>query len=105
MMWGKAMLMGDAPMVARMLTVSNPRALKPLGRDVKPFIDVRGREHGLAIMVQGSYLKLSQNAAMAAELLATRMRKLVEANPHDCIRVSGWKNPTPAAWMTASGWG
>lgn len=95
MMWGKAQLMGDTAMAAKMLTVSNPKALKDLGRAVKPFIEARWLEHRLAIMVHGCYLKFTQNPAMAAELLATGMRVLVEASPHDRIWGIGLEESDP----------
>lgn len=95
MMWGKALLMGDTKMAAKMLTVSNPKALKALGRDVEPFIEARWLEHRLAIMVHGCYLKFSQNAAMKEELLATGTRILVEASPDDRIWGIGLEESDP----------
>lgn len=95
MMWGKATLMGDHLMAERMLAVSDPKALKAMGRQVKGYDDARWVAHRLAVVVQGCYLKFSQNPAMKAELLATGDRMLVEASPDDRIWGIGLEESDP----------
>lgn len=95
MMWAKALVMGDIMMSETMLTVSNPKELKALGRDVRPYIEARWVEHRLAVMVHACYLKFSQNATMKADLLATGERLLVEASPDDRIWGIGLEESDP----------
>lgn len=95
MMWGKALVMGDLAMAETMLTESNPKALKALGRQVTPYIEERWVEHRLPVMVHACYLKFSQNPAMKADLLATGERLLVEASPDDNIWGIGLEESDP----------
>lgn len=95
MMWRKALLMGDTAMAERMLTVSDPRVLKDLGRQVQNYDESLWERERLAVMVRGCYLKFSQNEAMQAELLATGDRLLVEASPYDKIWGIGLEESDP----------
>ncbi|KWA84048.1 hypothetical protein WL29_22030 [Burkholderia ubonensis] len=95
MMWAKALIMGDLAMAARMLTVSDPKTLKGMGRQVQNYQDALWVKHRLAVMVQGCYLKFSQNPAMKAELLATGDRILVKASPEDSIWGIGLEESDP----------
>lgn len=95
MMWGKARVMGDVGMAETMLSESNPKALKALGRQVTPYIEERWIDHRLAVMVHACYLKFSQNPAMKADLLATGERILVEASPDDRIWGIGLEESDP----------
>jgi ribA/ribD-fused uncharacterized protein len=95
MMWGKARLMGDHEMAAAMLAQPNPKELKALGRQVKPWNEALWKKYRLPVMVYGCYLKFSQNAAMKAELLATGERILVEASPEDRVWGIGLEESDP----------
>jgi ribA/ribD-fused uncharacterized protein len=95
MMWGKALVMGDVEMSERMMGVSDPKALKALGRQVRNYVDARWVQHRLAVMVHGCYLKFSQNLAMKAELLTTGERILVEASPDDALWGIGLEESDP----------
>lgn len=95
MMWAKALIMGDLAMAARMLTVSDPKTLKDMGRQVQNYQEALWVKHRLAVMVHGCYLKFSQNLAMKAELLATGDRILVEASPDDSIWGIGLEESDP----------
>ena len=95
MMWAKAYIMGDVVKAAGMLTVSDPKTLKAMGRQVRNYQESLWAKHRLAVMVHGCYLKFSQNAAMKAELLATGGRILVEASPYDRIWGIGLEETDP----------
>lgn len=85
MMVKKAELMGDLSMAAHMLTVSDPSELKKLGRQVHNYDEALWEENRMAVMVEGCFLKFSQNPAMRDELLATGDRLIVEASPYDKV--------------------
>ena len=83
MMYGKAMLFGDAEVAARILKARSPRQHKALGRQVRGFQDeVWERER---IVYEGNRAKFTQNAALLAALRATVGTRLVEASPTDRI--------------------
>ncbi|KAH9871982.1 hypothetical protein J1614_006241 [Plenodomus biglobosus] len=88
MMVGKARLFGDENIALQMLNTEKPRTHKALGRKVQGFKEDVWDQHKLAIVTQGTYHKFtnSQDAAsLAAQLLATGDRELVEASPLDRI--------------------
>ncbi|CAI7592786.1 unnamed protein product [Penicillium manginii] len=63
----------------------HPRELRTLGRKIPNFSDEVWKENRFAIVVEGSYLKFSQNEELRQKLLETGDRELVEASPRDRI--------------------
>ncbi|KAJ5697897.1 hypothetical protein N7488_011581 [Penicillium malachiteum] len=63
----------------------HPRSLRDLGRKIPNFSDDAWEENRFDIVVEGSYLKFSQNEDLKQKLLATGIRELVEASPRDRI--------------------
>jgi ribA/ribD-fused uncharacterized protein len=63
----------------------HPRELRNLGRKIPNFSDEVWKENRFAIVVEGSYLKFSQNEELRQKLLETGDRELVEASPRDRI--------------------
>ncbi|KVP75120.1 NADAR family protein [Burkholderia ubonensis] len=95
MMWAKACIMGDLEMAAKMLTVSDPKTLKAMGRQVQNYQEALWVMYRRSVMVHGCYLKFCQNPAMKAQLLATGDRILVEASPDDVIWGIGLEESDP----------
>lgn len=85
MMAKKAEVFGDTAVIARILTSSDPRAIKQLGREVRNFDPAVWDRHKFEIVVQGNLAKFSQNADLRDFLLSTGEKILVEASPYDRI--------------------
>ena len=85
MMYEKAKLMGDTYSLNKILRTKNPKIVKQLGREVKPWDEslwVRNRER---IMVEICYAKFSSDPFLKKTILDTGSKILVEASPYDTI--------------------
>ncbi|BCO16270.1 NADAR family protein_gp217 [Bacillus phage vB_BceM_WH1] len=85
MMYQKALLFGDEEVAKKILTKSNPRDQKDLGRKVKGFVEETWNKHAKEIVYKGNYAKFTQNPELLKGLKATGQTLLVEASPHDDI--------------------
>lgn len=85
MMAQKALLFGDSVMHEKIITAKSPAEAKALGRHIQPFNEERWNANRFDIVVEGNYHKFSQHPDLAAFLLGTRQRVLVEASPVDKI--------------------
>jgi len=85
MMWRKAMLFGAADTAARVLTAGHPNEAKTLGRTVARFDEAVWNAARFDIVVAGSVAKFGQHPELAAFLLGTGERILVEASPVDRV--------------------
>lgn len=85
MMYGKAVLFGDAETGARILEASTPKQHKALGRQVRGFDGARWERERERIVYEGNHAKFTQNEELRRALLATRGTELVEASPLDRI--------------------
>ncbi|EER25411.1 uncharacterized protein CIMG_11500 [Coccidioides immitis RS] len=65
--------------------VPHPSTLRSLGRKVPNFDEKLWNKERLRIVVEGNYLKFTQNEDLKAQLLATGDRELIEASPRDRI--------------------
>lgn len=63
----------------------HPRTVRDLGRKIPNFNQEVWVQNRFEIVVEGSYLKFSQNGDLKQKLLATGNRELVEASPRDSI--------------------
>ncbi|KAJ5485080.1 N-glycosidase [Penicillium diatomitis] len=63
----------------------HPRDLQNLGRKIPNFDDEAWEQHRFGIVVEGNYLKFSQNEDLRQKLLATGDRELIEASPRDRV--------------------
>ncbi|MGR6920834.1 NADAR family protein [[Actinomadura] parvosata] len=85
MMAHKAWLFGDEEAAARILAAGHPNEAKALGRTVKGFDQATWEEHRFGIVVRGNLAKFGGHADLAAYLLGTAGRVLVEASPYDRV--------------------
>ncbi|KAF8527635.1 hypothetical protein BU17DRAFT_39611 [Hysterangium stoloniferum] len=79
---------------AKILKTTNPKAIKALGRAVPNFNEGIWVGERYKIVVEGNYLKFTQNEHLKEQLLATGNKELVEASPRDRIWGIGfgWEN-------------
>jgi ribA/ribD-fused uncharacterized protein len=85
MMYGKAVLFGDAEAAAAILASTAPKQQKALGRTVRSFNDAAWKARREQIVSDGSRAKFTQNPALREALLETAGTELVEASPFDRI--------------------
>ncbi|WP_433575049.1 NADAR family protein [Nocardia brasiliensis] len=97
MMWGKAVLFGDTENAARVLAAPTPKDAKELGRQVRGFDSGVWRAHRFETVVRGNVAKFGQHAELAAYLLGTEDRVLVEASPVDRVWGIGLAADDPRA--------
>ncbi|PGH21549.1 hypothetical protein AJ80_03109 [Polytolypa hystricis UAMH7299] len=90
MMHRKALLFApDDPITETILSPDSPSPhpaeLRCLGRQIPNFSDSTWGQNRYQIVVEGNYLKFTQNPDLKAQLLATGDCELVEASPRDRI--------------------
>lgn len=85
MMAGKARLFRDEHALERILEAPSPGAAKRFGREVRNFDEDAWVAERSGIVEEGVLAKFSQNEPLAAYLVATKERVLVEASPKDRI--------------------
>ena len=89
-MWEKALFFGDEMIAEMILETPHPAANKELGRKVRGFNAAKWAEESFSIMVGVNYAKFDQNKELAAILLSTEDKIIVEASPTDRIWGIGW---------------
>lgn len=97
MMYGKAVLFGDAAIASEILRADHPKMQKALGRKVANFDATTWNRERERIVLEGNRAKFTQNPALRAELLATAGTELVEASPYDRIWGIGLAATDPRA--------
>lgn len=103
MMAAKARLFADADAERRVLAAVHPQQAKDAGRSVRGFDDEVWRAQRFGLVVAGSVHKFAAHPELAAYLLGTGRRVLVEASPLDRIWGIGLaaddeRAHDPAAW-------
>lgn len=103
MMAGKARLFGDEAARAAILAAPTPGKVKALGRGVKGFDEAHWAAARFELVVAVNMEKFRQNPALAAFLVSTGDRILVEASPVDPVWGIGLAADhadarRPAAW-------
>jgi ribA/ribD-fused uncharacterized protein len=97
MMASKARLFGDANALERILAAPHPKQAKDLGRSVTNFDEAVWLANRFDFVVAGNQAKFSQHPDLAAFLLGTGQRILVEASPVDRIWGIGLAEDSPDA--------
>ncbi|MBL7704048.1 MAG: NADAR family protein [Taibaiella sp.] len=97
MMAHKALLFGDRDAFEKIIACHKPAEVKALGRTVRNYEDDRWNEKKLEIVVQGNIHKFAQNKTLAAYLLGTGDRIIVEASPVDPVWGIGLAQDSPKA--------
>lgn len=85
MMANKAKLFGDEAIRKQILDSNNPKQIKALGRNVKNFNEMVWNEVKYSIVLNGNYLKFTQNRELRDFLLSTGNNIIAEASPYDGI--------------------
>ena len=85
MMAEKARVFDDKKTEQLIMTTTDPKQMKALGRKVKNFNGNVWDKVKYSVVLNGNYLKFSQNKNMRDILLATGNKILVEASPLDKI--------------------
>lgn len=85
MMAKKAELFGDEEILKQILSSEDPKQIKALGRKVKNFDEAIWNEIKYSIVLNGNFLKFSQNSELKAFLLSTGDKILAEASPYDGV--------------------
>ncbi len=85
MMASKARLFGDRAAAEKIMGTSDPAEQKKLGKGVHDFDPVTWDKFNRSVIVNGNWLKFSQNRPLADFLLSTGDSVLAEASPYDKI--------------------
>ncbi|MFG6368911.1 MAG: NADAR family protein [Lachnospiraceae bacterium] len=85
MMAYKAELFGDNEIKNQILSCRDPKKIKALGQKVRNFDEVVWGKIKYSIVLNGNYMKFSQNPKLKDFLLKTGDKILVEASPYDNI--------------------
>jgi ribA/ribD-fused uncharacterized protein len=99
----KALLFKDNEMFQKIMKSDKPRMHQRYGRQVKNFDEKTWSENNYQILLDGLYLKFSQNASLREVLLKTGDAMLAEASPYDKLYGIGWSADNPNA-MNPSKW-
>lgn len=97
MMAAKAAHFGDWETYCRILSTTDPRRVKALGRQVTPFDAAEWSRVAKDCVRTSNLAKFGQNPALKAALLATGDSVLVEASPYDRIWGIGLAETHPDA--------
>lgn len=73
----------NSTITQEILKTISPAEIRSLGRRVPNFDDAIWKKQKLSVVVNGLYLKFTQDVGLKGMLLGTGSRELVEANPYD----------------------
>lgn len=96
MMFMKAKLFEDHETADEIMSITNPRTIKRLGRSVRNFNPKVWDDNKYSIVFEGCLAKFSQNEGLKKRLLATE-GTIVEASPYDVIWGIGLREDDPHA--------
>ena len=97
MMHGKAVLMGDQDAANLVLTLTDPKTIKALGRSVKNFDPKKWDENKRQVVKRALIAKFTQNKELGEKLKATGSNVLVEAAHYDTVWGIGLSEDHPDA--------
>ena len=84
-MWEKAIYFGDEAIAGEILSTSNPKNAKDLGRMVKNYNETEWAKVRYNAMLEPCIAKFEQNIDQRETLLSTSNRVLVEGSPYDRV--------------------
>jgi ribA/ribD-fused uncharacterized protein len=84
-MFNKALLMDDKETAKKILSTHDPKLIKKYGREVKNFDFEKWDKNKYKIVLNGNYLKFSQNDKIKKILLDTGNNLIAEAASYDNI--------------------
>jgi ribA/ribD-fused uncharacterized protein len=84
-MWEKAKFFDDYEIAEQLLSESNPKYAKALGRKVKNFDDTMWAVASFPAMIVVNFAKWNSSPHLKELLISTHPKKLVEASPFDKI--------------------
>ena len=99
MMAKKAELFKDTEIQHQIIAATTPAEVKKLGRLVKNYDDEIWLANRYAIVLQGNYLKFSQNKELKNLIINTGHRIIVEASPVDMIWGIGMAADNPEIYF------
>jgi ribA/ribD-fused uncharacterized protein len=85
MMYHKAKAFNDYGSMFLVMDTTSPREQKAIGRAIKGYSDEIWGPIRYATVVQGNYLKFTQNEDLKALILSTGNKHIVEASPYDKV--------------------
>lgn len=85
MMSQKALLFGDKEIFEQIMACDDPKTIKSFGRKIHNFDEKIWDKAKYSIVLNGNYLKFTQNRKLMTFLLSTGDKILVEASPYDRI--------------------
>ena len=97
MMANKALLFGDEEIKKKIIECNEPQQIKELGRKVQGFDQDIWDRFKYSIVLNGNWLKFSQNRDLREYLISTGDSILVEASPYDNIWGIGFSEDSPKA--------
>lgn len=97
MMYKKAEFFGDEETAEKIMSTSDPKIQKALGRKVRGFNVDAWNENAKAFVYMGNYNKFTQNSNLLKKLFDTKGTTLVEASPYDTIWGIGLTEDNPSA--------
>ena len=103
MMASKALLFNDIPSFNKILTVTNPKTVKSLGRKVKNFQESVWDQYKKQIVKECIKAKFTQNPHLLSQLISTGNIYLAEDNPWDKVWGIGTKSANVKAKRTWKG--
>lgn len=95
MMAEKARIMGDNETWCKILTSTDPKEIKALGRKVKNFDEDQWNKCKYNVVATGNLHKFQQNPELKDFLLSTGSKVLVEASPYDIVWGIGYAEDVP----------
>lgn len=98
MMAQKAKLFRDEDIFQKIMSASDPKEYKRLGRCVRDYDDSVWAANRVAIVTMGNIHKFRQNEQLARFLRQTGNKILVEASPYDCVWGIGLSADTPSIY-------
>ena len=91
MMYRKALLFGDVNIAQKLLSTTDPKTAKSLGRKVSNFDNAIWEENCMDIVYEANFAKFTQSPYLRKYLLSTGDKELVEASPYDKIWGIGFR--------------